>query len=166
MFRKIEDFKESFVYEFETTLKVFNNITDEALLVKQNDSIRSIQRLVWHISITLGEMMGKAGLTIDCPEEHSEPLNDIKAICKTYETAAKSVLKEVSEKWTDESLLEEVEMYGDKWKKGTVLTVLIKHEAHHRGQLTTLMRLNNLKVPGVYGPSKEEWAAWNMEAPE
>lgn len=166
MFRKIEDFKESFGYEFETTLKVFNNITDEALLVKQNDSIRSIQRLVWHITITLGEMMGKAGLTIDCPEEHSKPLKDIKAICKAYETAAKSVLKEVSEKWTDESLLEEVEMYGDKWKKGTVLTVLIKHEAHHRGQLTTLMRLNNLKVPGVYGPSKEEWAAWNMEAPE
>ena len=166
MFRKIEDFKESFGYEFETTLKVFNNITDEALLVKQNDSIRSIQRLVWHITITLGEMMGKAGLTIDCPEEHSEPLNDIKAICKAYETAAKSVLKEVAEKWTDESLLEEVDMYGEKWKKGTVLTVLIKHEAHHRGQLTTLLRLNNLKVPGVYGPSKEEWAAWNMEAPE
>lgn len=165
MFRKIEDFKESFTYEFETTLKVFNNITDEAFLLKQNDSIRSIQRLVWHITITLGEMLG-AGLTIDCPDEHSEPLNDIKAICKTYETAAKSVLKEVGEKWTDESLLEEVEMYGDKWKKGTVLTVLIKHESHHRGQLTILMRLNNLKVPGVYGPSKEEWAAWNMAAPE
>ncbi|MBP8034285.1 MAG: hypothetical protein KAZ71_06780 [Bacteroidia bacterium] len=166
MFRKIEDFKESFTYEFETTLKVFNNITDEAFLLKQNDSIRSIQRLVWHITITLGEMLGKAGLTIDCPDEHSDPLNDIKAICKTYETTAKSVLKEVGEKWTDESLLEEVEMYGDKWKKGTVLTVLIKHESHHRGQLTILMRLNNLKVPGVYGPSKEEWAAWNMAAPE
>jgi uncharacterized damage-inducible protein DinB len=125
-----------------------------------------MQRLVWHITITLGEMLGKAGLSINCPDEHSSPLNNIKDICNAYETAAKSVLKEVSEKWTDESLLEEVEMYGEKWKKGTVLTVLIKHEAHHRGQLTTLMRLNNLKVPGVYGPSKEEWAAWNMAASE
>ena len=166
MFRKIEDFKEAFQYESETTLKVFKNITNSALNNKPYNNIRSIQRLVWHITMTLGEMLGKSGLTIDCPEEHSAPLNDINAIYKVYETAAKSVLEQVGKNWSDADLLEEVEMYGEKWKKGIVLTVLIKHEAHHRGQLTTLMRLENLPVPGVYGPSKEEWAAWNMTAPE
>ncbi len=165
MFTTINDFKNSFQYEHETTLKVFKNITNETLMDKPYDNVRSMQRLVWHITITLGEMLGKAGLTIDCPEEHSKPLEDINAICKVYETAAKSVLKEVS-KWTDADLSQEVEMYGDTWKKGTVLTVLIKHEAHHRGQLSVLMRLNGLKVPGIYGPSKEEWAAWNMPAAE
>jgi len=163
MFTTISDFKTAFTYEYETTLKVFKNITNETLLLKPNDNIRSMQRLVWHITITLGEMLGKAGLTIDCPEEHAAPLNDINAICHAYETAAKSVLKEV-DNWSDADLQEEVDMYGEKWKKGIILTVLIKHEAHHRGQLTVLMRLNGLLVPGIYGPSKEEWAAWNMPA--
>jgi len=166
MFRQIQDFKEAFQHESESTLKILKNITNVALNDKPYDNIRSIQRLVWHITITIGEMLGKAGLTIDCPEEHSTPLNNINAIYKTYETAAKSVLKQVEKNWSDSDLLDEVEMYGEKWKKGIVLTVLIKHEAHHRGQLTALMRLNNLTVPGVYGPSKEEWAEWNMAAPE
>ncbi len=166
MFRTVKDFIQAFQYESETTLKVFKNITNETLVLKPNDDVRSMQRLVWHITITLGEMLGKAGLTIDCPNEHSEPLKDIDAIYKTYETAAKSVLKEVEQNWADADLSDEVNMYGENWTKGVILTVLIKHEAHHRGQLTTLMRLNGLKVPGVYGPSKEEWIAYNMPVPE
>ena len=35
-------------------------------MLKPNDDIRSLQRLVWHILITHGEMLGKAGLKIDC----------------------------------------------------------------------------------------------------
>lgn len=166
MFRHIDDFTRAFEYESESTLKVFRNITNEALLDRPHDNIRSIQRLVWHITITLGEMLEKAGLDIDCPDEHSAPLNDITAICKAYETAAKSVLEQVKTRWTDADLSAEVNMYGEQWSKGTILTVLVKHEAHHRGQLTVLMRLNGLPVPGVYGPSKEEWAAWNMASPD
>jgi uncharacterized damage-inducible protein DinB len=166
MFRHTDDFIRAFEYESESTLKVFRNITNEALLARPHDNVRSIQRLVWHITITLGEMLGKAGLTIHCPEEHSAPLNDITAICKAYETAAKSVLEQVKTHWTDADLSTKVDMYGEPWSKGTVLTVLVKHEAHHRGQLTVLMRLSGLPVPGVYGPSKEEWAAWNMAIPD
>jgi uncharacterized damage-inducible protein DinB len=57
-------------------------------------------------------------------------------------------------------------MYGERWRKGTVLSALIKHQAHHRGQLTILMRNEGLTVPGIYGPSKEEWAFRNMTAAE
>lgn len=165
MFRKISDFTEAFTYESETTLKLFQNINNDVFLNKAHDNVRSMQRLVWHITITLGEMLGKAGLTIDCPDEHSAPPSDIKEVCKAYERASKSVLQEV-QKWADADLEQEVNMYGEQWTKGVILTVLIKHEAHHRGQLTVLMRLNGLTVPGVYGPSKEEWAAWNMTSPE
>lgn len=166
MFRNINDFISAFGYESASTLKTLRNITNEALLDRPHDNIRSIQRLVWHITITLGEMLGKAGLDIDCPDEHSTPPNDISTICQAYETAAKSVMEQVKTRWTDADLSTEVNMYGEQWTKGTVLTVLIKHEAHHRGQLTVLMRLKGLTVPGVYGPSKEEWAAWNMASPE
>ncbi len=32
--------------------------------------------------------------------------------------------------------------------------------------MTVLMRQAGLTVPGIYGPSKEEWANLGMEAPK
>ncbi|MHB8840055.1 MAG: DinB family protein, partial [Gemmatimonadaceae bacterium] len=40
--------------------------------------------------------------------------------------------------------------------RGFVLTVLMNHQWHHRGQMTVLMRQAGLSVPGVCGPSREE----------
>src|SRR3954451_220221 len=33
----------------------------------------------------------------------------------------------------------------------------LSHMAHHRGQLTVYLRLNEAKVPAIYGPSADEW---------
>jgi uncharacterized damage-inducible protein DinB len=37
-----------------------------------------------------------------------------------------------------------------------VLRDSINHWAHHRGQLTVYLRLNNAKVPSIYGPSADD----------
>jgi len=37
-----------------------------------------------------------------------------------------------------------------------VLRDLFTHLAHHRGQLTVYLRLNNVPVPAIYGPSADE----------
>ena len=55
-------------------------------------------------------------------------------------------------------------MFRSVWKKGQVLTVLIRHQIHHRAQMTVLIRQAGLKVPGVYGPSREEWELMKMPA--
>jgi len=165
MYRKIDDFTASWKHESTSTLKVFKNITNERLNKKDHENVRSIAALAWHITITLNEMLNKAGLPVTGSEEHSEAPAAISEIITAYEQSANSVIEQVKKHWTDESLLEEIPMYGQTWKKGIVLTVLIKHEAHHRGQLTILMRQAGLVVPGIYGPSKEEWAKMNMAAP-
>lgn len=36
------------------------------------------------------------------------------------------------------------------------LSSTINHWVHHRGQLTVYMRLNNIPVPSIYGPSADE----------
>jgi uncharacterized damage-inducible protein DinB len=33
---------------------------------------------------------------------------------------------------------------------------VLNHMAHHRGQLTVYLRLNEEKVPALYGPSADE----------
>jgi uncharacterized damage-inducible protein DinB len=164
MYRKIEDFQRDWAYETEVTVKLFNNLTDESLSQKIIEDSRTLGFLAWHITLTLGEMLAKVGLTIDCPPEDASVPASAKEIAETFEKAAKSVGEQVSKNWTDENLEIEDEMYGMIWKRGTTLSSLINHQAHHRGQVTVLMRQAGVPVIGVYGPAKEEWEAMGMAA--
>lgn len=40
-------------------------------------------------------------------------------------------------------------------KKANIVST-INHLVHHRGQLTVYMRLNDVPVPSIYGPSADE----------
>jgi uncharacterized damage-inducible protein DinB len=164
MYRKIEDFQGDWAYETEITTKLFSNLTDESLNQKVTADGRSLGFLAWHIALTLGEMPGKVGLTIDCPPENANVPTSAKEIAETFEKAAKSIAAEVAKNWTDETLENEDEMYGMTWKRGKTLSILINHQAHHRGQVTVLMRQTGVPIVGVYGPAKEEWEAIGMTA--
>jgi uncharacterized damage-inducible protein DinB len=41
-------------------------------------------------------------------------------------------------------------------KIATLRTFCMNHIWHHRGQLTVYMRLNDIPVPSIYGPSADE----------
>ena len=164
MYRKIEDFQKFWAYEAEQTAKLFENLTDESLNRKITEDGRSLGFLAWHVALTLGEMLGKVGLTVDCPAEETEPPPSAREIAETYKKAAQSVGEEIAKNWSDETLEIEDEMYGMTWTRGTTLNLLINHQAHHRGQITVLMRQAGVPIVGVYGPAKEEWEAMGMTA--
>ncbi|MGH9949337.1 MAG: DinB family protein [Pyrinomonadaceae bacterium] len=164
MFRNIEDFQRAWAYEAEMTGKALLELTDESLTQKVTDDGRTLGFLGWHLAITLGEMLGLVGLEIDAPPVNSECPTSASEIAAIYGRGGKSVGDEVAKNWTAETLLIEDDMYGEKWSRGMTLFYLIAHQAHHRGQMTVLMRQAGLKVPGIYGPSREEWAAFGTSA--
>jgi len=86
-------------------------------------------------------------------------------IQEAYAAVSRELLAQITGKWTDATLQEERNFYGMDWKLGFALEVLVRHEVHHRGQMTVLMRQAGLKVPGVYGPAREEWSAIGMPPP-
>lgn len=164
MLRKIEDFQRNWAYETEMTTKLFGNLTDESLGQKVTEDGRSLGFLAWHVVLTLGEMMEKVGVEIDCPPLETDVPASAREIAETFEQAAQSVASEVGKNWTDETLEIKDEMYGETWTRGLTLFLLMTHQAHHRGQITVLMRQAGLPVIGVYGPAKEEWEAMGMAA--
>ncbi len=166
MYRKLEDFINDWTYESESTLKIFNNLTDELLTKKFNENVRTAGRLAWHITTSIGEMAHRTGLTFKTVDDNSPVPATSKEIIDLYKKASENLLSEIKEKWNDETLSVEDDMYGEKWKRETTLGVIISHQIHHRAQLTVVMRLLGLKVPGVYGPSKEEWTNYGMPAEE
>jgi uncharacterized damage-inducible protein DinB len=164
MLRKVEDFRKDWAYEAEMTGKILNALTNESLAQTVGPEGRSLGFLGWHLTQTLGEMLANVGLKVDAPAGDAECPTQASEIAAAYEKAAKSVNDEIARNWTDETLLQEDNMYGETWARGLTLFYLIAHQAHHRGQMTVLMRQAGLPVPGVYGPSKEEWAAMGAPA--
>jgi uncharacterized damage-inducible protein DinB len=163
MFRRIEDFEQAWKQESESTLKILRALTDASLAQAVGPGGRTLGRLAWHIVLTLPEMMKHAGLAVTGPAEDA-PQPRLAEMIRTYESCARAVAQEVKRSWTDAMLDESIPMYGEPWKRGFVLSALIGHQTHHRAQMTVLMRQAGLRVPGIYGPAREEWAAMNVPA--
>lgn len=166
MYYKISDFILDWNYESGATIKVFSNLTDESLPKKVHEKVRTPGILAWHITTAIPEMMSRTGLKFESIKHDSPQPLKASEILNTYKLVSESLIKLVKEKWTDETLKQVDDMYGEKWAKGKTLSILVTHQTHHRAQLTVVMRLAELKVPGVYGPSNEEWAAMGMPAQE
>jgi len=166
MYRTIHDFLTDWQFETEGTTKVLRLINDELAAQSIHADVRSLQRLAWHLTQTLTEMGHRAGLFVGDHLEHQKVPATMAELASVYEDYSSQTAKAVNSKWTDSSLIDEVDMYGDQWSKGTVLRILINHQSHHRGQMTVIMRMLGLAVPGLYGPSKEEWAEMGMNAPD
>ena len=166
MYIKLEDFIKDWTYESESTLKVFNNLTDESLTKIVNENVRTAGRLAWHITTSIGEMASRVGLKFKADDPYSAVPATAKEIVDAYKDASENLIAGVKSNWNDETLIVEDDMYGEMWKRGSTLAIIITHQIHHRAQLTVVMRLNGLKVPGVYGPSKEEWKSYGMPAQE
>jgi uncharacterized damage-inducible protein DinB len=165
MFRKIDDFQNAWRYESEGTLKMLRQLTDASLKQPVTPGGRTLGRLAWHLVLSLPEMGRHAGLTVAGPDE-SAPIPSAAQMAAVYAQAAQDVAAAVRKEWSDAQLADAVTMYGQQWTKSMVLSSLIAHQTHHRGQMTVLMRQAGLKVPGVYGPAKEEWAAMGMPPQE
>lgn len=160
MISTIQDFIDRWKEESNSTLKIFGNLTD-ASLKQAIPGGRTIGRLANHIIETTTEFPDKLGLPV---KEEAAAYTSVTELIDAYQGVSDQFLKVVIDNWDDSILQEETNMYGEPWKNGFSLWVLMAHQTHHRAQITVLMRLAGLKVPGVYGPSKEEWAAYQMEA--
>jgi len=165
MITSLEAFKKGWAYESEATEKVLAALTDASLGQKVAENHWDLGSIAWHITATIADMMNHAGLAVQGPTYEEKPPASAAEILEKYRAASASMQKEVFDKWTDASLPEEINMYGANWSRGMTLGCLMAHQTHHRGQMTILMRQAGLNVPGIYGPSKEEWAAMGMEAP-
>ena len=166
MFNTINQCLDSFTDVSQKTIQIFDSLTDESLSQEIAPGYRDIGRIAWHIVQTIPEMMERTGLKISGPSDEDEVPPMAKEILDAYMQVAKELVEIVQSEWKDETLRIEDDMYGEKWSRAKTCFCLIEHQIHHLGQITVLMRQANLPVPGICGPSKEEWQQFGMPAPK
>lgn len=143
-------------HESASTARLLAELTDTSLSQRVAPGHRSIGELAWHLVTAQRGILAQAGLLYDAPDRSVPPPARASQIQSAYVDAAQALAQAVEQQWTDETLKLEDPIYGQRWPRGLTLAVMLHHEIHHRGQLTVLMRRAGLRVPGMYGPSKDE----------
>jgi uncharacterized damage-inducible protein DinB len=153
-----------FAQETALTRKMLEKVPFDDPQWKPHEKSMTMQRLSSHIA----EIPLWANRTLESDEydfatakfERFFAADNTELLRKFQETSASAaaLLKEVTEekllsKW---SLKRSGQIIYSIPRVGVLRNYVFSHTAHHRGQLSVYLRLNNISVPGMYGPSADE----------
>lgn len=145
------------------TRKVLERIPTERFGWKPHERSMSMGQLASHVVETLG--WGAVTLTedgYDMPAEFSPwQASSSEELLKQFESNLSSV-KQAMQSYPDSRLSESWTLSGNgqvffSLPRAAVLrSMILNHQIHHRGQLSVYLRLNDIPVPAIYGPSADE----------
>lgn len=160
MFSSLEQFRSTWEHEVENTVALLKNLTDTSLNTPIDESHRTLGRLANHLIESVTEMPADMGLPISVQRPAH---TTAEALVADYQKTCAEFLKVLNANYTDATLSEMRSMYGQQWTVAYALQLLILHQTHHRGQMTVLMRQAGLTVPGMYGPSSDQWKSMGRQ---
>ncbi|MFJ7734378.1 DinB family protein [Lysinibacillus sp. NPDC097231] len=166
MFQTLDHFLQSWAFEAGATQKLLNHLTDESLKQEITSQHWTLGRIAWHTVTAIHIIMSNTNLTFEAPSKDYPVPTSAQFIADSYHQASHAFVQALKTQWTDLTMNELVDFIGHQMPNGSLLLFLLQHQSHHRGQMTVLMRQAGLTVPGIYGPAKEEWANFGMEAPQ
>lgn len=149
-------------HEGATTRRVLERIPDEHLGWRPHAKSMTLGALAYHIAIlprAIADLL---------KELDSEPPNvklpEGVAVAEIVATLDASLpyAKERIASWGDEGLSQKWRMRRGEQvllelpRVAMVRSVMLNHWYHHRGQLTVYLRMHDVALPSVYGPSADE----------
>ena len=165
MYVTISDFIKEWNREAMLTQNVLDGLTDESLKQQVYPEGRTLGRIAWHLTTNIPDYLTHFGLNMDGVKNAENVPTSAKEIAETFKEVSSLAAQIIEKQWTDKSIEQIQEAFGRQESNAQILMGLIKHIAHHRGQITVLMRQAGLKPFGVYGPPKEDWIHLGVENP-
>lgn len=151
-------------HEAGTTRKVLERVPTDKFDWKPHEKSMTMGQLAAHVA----DMYAWYGGTMDSDEidfaagyENPKPSTTeelLELFDKNVSAAAESLKRaEQDEMFRKDWTLRSGEQVFFVLPKAAVLrTMVANHIVHHRGQLSLYLRLNDIPVPGMYGPSADE----------
>jgi uncharacterized damage-inducible protein DinB len=148
--------------EAQTTKRILERLPDDKLAWKPHPKSFSLGQLALHIASGPGSVAaGAAQDTLEAPNfSQPEPKNR-QEVLDTFSKSLASA-KETLKKMDDTRLMSTWSLT----RNGKVLmsipriaflrSILMNHHYHHRGQLSVYLRMLDVPVPSIYGPSADE----------
>ena len=149
--------------ETENTIRILKTLPNDQFSYKPHPKSMSLGELANHIV----ELHGWASFVFTSNEFdfHTDykpsTLQTVEELVTALEALTKKNL-EVVNALTDEEYFKNWKLkagehiIADLPKAGAYRFIVTNHLIHHRGQITVYMRLLDLPLPGIYGPSADE----------
>jgi uncharacterized damage-inducible protein DinB len=157
-----EAFAAELAREAATTRRVLERVPEEHLAWRPHAKSMSLGQLAYHIA-ALPQGIARL-LTPATAEVPSVPLPENTPVAEILSTFDQS-LTIATEKllaWGDDGLRETWRMTRagetllESPRVGMVRSLMFNHWYHHRGQLTVYLRLLDVALPSIYGPTADE----------
>jgi len=150
--------------EAANTRKMLERIPADKYTWKPHDKSMELLKLGAHIARTpmwIGRAVNATEFDFGKPFPAAAPVNNVQELLAFFDTNVADAVKHL-EGASDEVLMRPwTARSGDKVfftmpSIGTVRSFGVSHLIHHRGQLSVYLRMLNVPVPGMYGPSADE----------
>ena len=137
--------------ETKTTKRVLDRIPEDKLAWKPHPKAFSLGQLAMHVGCTPGGVAAAAVPdTIEAPI-FSQP--EAKSVESAKDTLKKMDDARLMSTW---SLTKNGKVVMSVPRIGFIRFILMNHNYHHRGQLSVYLRMLDVPVPSIYGPSADE----------
>ncbi len=160
----IDPFIQEFTHEAATTRRLFERIPEDSLPYKPHEKSYSMGELASHMAHSIAW----AVMTIDMDVFEMDP-----EVYKPFIASSKAGLMEEFDKnvseaigkmsgCSDESLMANWQMRVggqvviEMPRMAVLKSFILNHMIHHRGQLDVYLRLNDVPLPQIYGPTADE----------
>jgi uncharacterized damage-inducible protein DinB len=148
--------------EAQTTKRVLERIPDDKLAWKPHPKSYSLGQLALHIASVPGRVAAAA--VPDSMEAPNFSQPEPKSRQEVLDTFSKSLesAKDTLKKMDDARLMAMWRLTKDGKvlmsvpRIGFIRSILMNHNYHHRGQLSVYLRMLDIPVPSIYGPSADE----------
>lgn len=149
--------------EKKNTTRILNNLRNEVFDYKPHEKSMSVGELANHI-VELHNWVGFA-VTKEMFDFHTDyQPSTLKTVAELLEVLEKGyesnkrLIEEMDESVCFENWTLKAGDYviAEMPKAGALRFIITNHLIHHRGQLTVYLRLLDLPVPGIYGPSADD----------
>ena len=146
-----------------TTRRVLERVPADKLSWKPHDKSMSLGQLAQHVAQIPAFVADLAAQNPGALPENFEQAvaTSVDDVLSTL-TASLSTAKEVVGGFDDAAMMETWSLTaGDKTlmsmpRIGLLRALMLNHWYHHRGQLSVYLRLLDVPVPSIYGPSADE----------
>lgn len=148
--------------EAQTTKRLLERIPDEKLSWKPHVKSFSLGQLALHIAAVPGGIAAAVmNDTMEAPNFAQEEGRSRDEVLKTFAksiTAAKDTLNKMDDSKLNSSwsLTKNGRTIMSMPRVAVVRSIMMNHVYHHRGQLSVYLRLLDVPIPSIYGPSADE----------
>jgi uncharacterized damage-inducible protein DinB len=148
--------------EAKTTRRVLERLPETKLSWRPHTKSMSLGQLGLHVAQTPGQVAKLAKASIDSTPafQQAEATSSQELLSALDASVAEA--KAALNGWDDAKMMETWSMSGggktimSMPRVGLLRAIMLNHWYHHRGQLSVYLRLLDVSVPSVYGPTADE----------